>query len=47
MSIWSIKSWLPDNNIQIYSTPNKGKSVVAVKFIRTLRIKLKNLWHKY
>ena len=32
----SIKSWLQDNNIEMYSTHNKGKSVFAERFIRTL-----------
>ena len=32
----SIKSWLLDNDIEMHSTHNKGKSVVAERFIRTL-----------
>ena len=32
------KKWLRDNDIVIYSTHNEGKSVVAVRFIRTLKI---------
>ena len=31
------KKWLKDNNIEIYSTHNEGKSVVAERFIRTLK----------
>ena len=29
----SMKSWLQDNDIEIYSTHNKRKSVVAERFI--------------
>ena len=35
-----IKSWLQDNDIEMYSTYNKGKSAVAEKFIRTLKNKI-------
>ena len=31
------KKWLRDNNIVMYSTHNEGKSVVAKRFIRTLK----------
>ena len=31
------KKWLKDNNIEMYSTHNEGKSVVAERFIRTLK----------
>ena len=31
------KKWLKDNNIEMYSTHNQGKSVVAERFIRTLK----------
>ena len=34
------KKWLSDNNIEMYSTYNKGKSLVAERFIRTLKNKL-------
>ena len=34
------KKWLPDNDIIMYSTYNEGKSVVAKRFIRTLKNKL-------
>ena len=34
------KKWLSDNDIIMYSTFNEGKSVVAERFIRTLRNKL-------
>ena len=36
----SFKKWLSDNNIIMYSTYNEGKSVVAERFIRTLKNKL-------
>ena len=31
------KKWLKDNNIEMYSTHNEGKSVFAERFIRTLK----------
>ena len=34
--------WLSDNDINMYSTYNEGKSVVAERFIRTLKNKLYN-----
>ena len=39
----SFKKWLQHNEIEIYSTHSEGKSVVAERFIRTL----KNKSHKY
>ena len=36
----SMKSWLQDNNIEMYSKHNEGKSVVAERFIRTLKNKI-------
>ena len=36
----SMKSWLGKNDIEKYSTHNEGKSVIAEKFIRTLKIKI-------
>ena len=35
-----MKSWLEDNNVEVYSIRNKGESVVAERFIRTLRYKI-------
>ena len=35
----SVKKWLKDNDIEIYSIYNEGKSVVAERFIRTLKTK--------
>ena len=39
----SMKSWLEKSDIEMYSTHNEGKSVVAERFIRTLKNKI----HKY
>ena len=36
----NFKKWLSDNNIIMYSTFNEGESVVAERFIRTLKNKL-------
>ena len=36
----SMKSWLEENNVEMYSTHNEGKSVVAERFIRTLKNKI-------
>ena len=36
----SFKKWFKDNNIEMYSTHNEGKSVVAERFIRTLKNKI-------
>ena len=35
-----MKKWLDNNNISMYSTHNEGKSVVAEKFIKTLKSKI-------
>ena len=35
-----MKSWLRDNDIEMYSTHNEEKSVVAERFIRTLNNKI-------
>ena len=34
------KTWLKDNDIEMYSIHNEGKSVVAERFIRTLKTKI-------
>ena len=34
------KKWLKDNNIEMYSTHNEGRSVLADRFIRTLKNKI-------
>ena len=39
----SFKKWLGDNGIEMYSTNNEGNSVVAERFMRTLKNKI----HKY
>ena len=36
----TFKKWLKDNNIEMYLTHNEGKSVVAERFIRTLKNKI-------
>ena len=36
----SFKKWLQDNDIVMYSLNNEGKSVVAERFIRTLKSKI-------
>ena len=36
----SLKSWLEKNDIEMYSTHNEGKSVVAERFIRTIKSKI-------
>ena len=35
--ILNTKSWLQDNDIELYSTDNEGKIVVAERFIKTLK----------
>ena len=35
-----MKSWLEKNDIETYSTHNEGKSVVAERFIRTIKNKI-------
>ena len=36
----SFKKWLKDNDSEMYSIHNQGKSVVAERFIRTLKTKI-------
>ena len=36
----SIKRWLKGNDVETYSMHNEGKSVVAERFIRTLKTKI-------
>ena len=36
----SMKSWLQDNDIEMYSTHNEEKPVVAERFIRTFKNKI-------
>ena len=35
-----MKSFLQDNDIEMYSTLNEGKSLIAERFIRTLKYKI-------
>ena len=35
-----MKKWLKGNDIEMYSIHNEGKSVVAERFIRTLKTKI-------
>ena len=35
-----MQEWLDNNNILIYSTYNEGKSVIARRFIKTLKAKI-------
>ena len=35
-----MKSWLQDNDIEMYSTCNEGKSVVVERFLRTFKNKI-------
>ena len=35
-----VKSWLKDNDIEMYSINNEGKSIVAERFIKTLKTKI-------
>ena len=36
----SFKKWLNDNNIEMYSIHSEGKSVVAERFMKTLKTKI-------
>ena len=36
----SLKSFLPNNDIEMYSMHNEGKSVIAERFIRTFKKKI-------
>ena len=38
----SLKKWLKDNNIEMYSINKEGKAVVAERSIRTLKTKPTN-----
>ena len=39
----TIKSWLRDNDIEMYSIHNEEKSIVAERVIRTLKIEFTNI----
>ena len=36
----SFKKWLKDNDVEMYSTNNEGKSVIAERFIRISKTKI-------
>ena len=36
----SVKPWLQDNNTEMYSVHNQGKSVVAERFVWSLKTKI-------
>ena len=36
----SFKKWFKDNDVEMYSTNNEGKSVIAERFIRTSKTKI-------
>ena len=36
----SFRKWLKDNNFEMYSVHNEGKSFVAERFIKTLKTKI-------
>ena len=44
---WSLKSWLLNNDIEMYSAHNEKKFVVAERFIRSLKTKFTNMWLQY
>ena len=35
-----MQEWLDNNNISMYSTHNENKTVIAERFIRTLKAKI-------
>ena len=39
-----MKSWLQDNVIEMCSTHNEGKPVIAERFIRTLKNKILQIY---
>ena len=44
----SVKKWLKDNDIEMHSIHNEGKSVVAERFVRTFKdLKSINTWLQY
>ena len=43
----SMKSWLRDNDIEMYSTHNEEKSVAAERFITKLKNKIYKYMKKY
>ena len=43
----SFRDFLKINNIEMYSTCNEGKSVIAERFIRTLKTRFLNIWQLF
>ena len=43
----SFKKSLKDNDVEMYSIHNKGKAVVAERFINTLKTKFISIWQLY
>ena len=43
----SMESFLKKNDIEMYSTCKKGKSVAAERLIRTLKTKFINIWLQF
>ena len=39
-----MQEWLHNNDISMYSTYNKGKSVTAERFTKTLKAKIYKTW---
>ena len=35
-----MQEWLENNDISIYATHHEGKSVIAKRFIKTLKVKI-------
>ena len=35
-----MQEWLDNNDVLMYSTHNEGKSVIAERFIKTLKVKI-------
>ena len=42
-----MKSWLQDDDIEMYSRRNKEKPAVSERFIRTLKTKFRNIGIRY
>ena len=42
-----MKSWLKENDIELYLTYNDGKSIVLQRFFRTLKTECISIWFQY
>ena len=40
MNFITVLTWLKDNDVDIYSMQNEGKSVLGERFVRTLKNKI-------